>query len=76
MGVRYGFNDRRMESVRGVTIVPAKTMGIDHRVGSLEAGKDADLVVITGDPIDPRSAVELVFIEGELVYDATQGRRW
>ncbi len=76
MGVRYGFDDQHMESVRGVTIVPAKTMGIDHRVGSLEAGKDADLVVITGDPIDPRSAVELVFIEGELVYDATQGRRW
>jgi phage tail protein X len=76
MGVRYGLRDDRMQSVRGVTIVPAKTAGIAHRVGSLEVGKDADLVVIDGNPIDPRSGVELVFIEGALVYDASSGRRW
>jgi len=76
MGVRYGFDDRAMQSVRGVTIVPARTMGIEHQVGSLEAGKHADLVVVDGDPIDPRTSASLVFVEGRLVYDAEEGRRW
>ena len=76
MGVRYGFDDREMQSVRGVTIVPAKTMGIEHQVGSLEPGKHADLVVMNGDPIDPRTSAALVFVEGALVYDAKEGRRW
>ncbi|MCE9595352.1 MAG: amidohydrolase family protein [Planctomycetes bacterium] len=77
MGVRYGFENDAMEAVRGLTIVPAHTAGIDDRVGSLEPGKDADLVVITGDPTDPRSFVELVFVEGRVVYDvATDGRRF
>lgn len=76
MGVRYGFDDSEMQSVRGVTIVPAKTMGIQHQVGSLEPGKHADLVVMGGDPIDPRTSASLVFIEGGLVYDAEEGQRW
>jgi imidazolonepropionase-like amidohydrolase len=52
------------------------TAGIADRVGSLEPGKDADLVVTTGYPVDPRSVVDIVFIEGERVYDAAaEGRR-
>ena len=76
MGVRYGFQADRMQAVRGLTIVPARTAGIDHRVGSIEVGKDADLLVISGDPADPRNGVERVFIEGLEVYDAAEGRRW
>lgn len=75
MGVRYGMNNDNLEHVRGITIIPAVVAGIDDRVGSLEAGKDADIIVMTGDPADPRSSVEKVFIEGELVYDTEQGRR-
>lgn len=75
MGVHYGFDDSEMGTVRGLTIVPAMAAGIDRRVGSLEKGKDADLVVITGHPADPRSAVELVWIEGQLVYDAEVAER-
>ena len=76
MGARYGFDGSQLEVVRGLTIVPARTAGIAHRVGSVEAGKDADLVVITGDPADPRSWVERVWIEGREVYDAEEQRRW
>ncbi len=77
VGVRYGFDDSRLDSLRGLTIVPATTVGIAHRVGSLAPGKDADVLVTTGDPIDPRSAVELVWIEGVRVYDAAaDGRIW
>ena len=76
MGVRYGFDGSRMDAVRGVTIVPAAVAGLAHRMGSLEPGKDADLVVIAGDPADPRSAVDMVLVEGVVVYDAREGRRW
>jgi len=76
VGVRYGFDGDQMQAVRGLTIVPAKTAGIAHRVGSIEVGKDADLIVIGGDPADPRNGVETVWIEGQRVYDAQEGRRW
>jgi imidazolonepropionase-like amidohydrolase len=77
MGVRYGFENDSMEAVRGLTIVPARTAGIAERVGSLEPGKDADLVVISGDPNDPRSFVELVLVEGRVAYDVdVDGRRF
>ncbi|MCC7169687.1 MAG: amidohydrolase family protein [Planctomycetes bacterium] len=77
MGVRYGFENDAMEAVRGLTIVPARTAGIAERVGSLEVGKDADLVVVGGDPTDPRNGVELVMVEGRVVYDVSvDGRRF
>jgi hypothetical protein len=75
VGAHLGFDDSNLETIRGLTIVPAVTVGIDHRVGSLEAGKDADIVVTSGDPVDPRSSVRLVFIEGLRVYDASEGTR-
>ena len=75
--VRYGLDDSNLETVRGLTIVPATTVGIQHRLGSLEVGKEADILVVTGDPSDPRSSVEQVFVLGKRVYDtATEQRRW
>jgi imidazolonepropionase-like amidohydrolase len=73
--VRYGFDNSRLQAVRGLTIVPAMTAGIDHLVGSLEPGKEADVLIVSGDPADPRSAVDAVYIEGRLVYDTAQERR-
>lgn len=74
---RYGFDAARMDALRGLTIVPAQTAGIAARVGSLAPGKDADLLICDGDPVDPRTTVESVFIEGRSVYDArTEERRW
>jgi imidazolonepropionase-like amidohydrolase len=55
-----------------MTIHPAIAFGIDDRVGSLEPGKDADLVVRSGNPLDPRAAVETVWIEGRIEYDRTR----
>lgn len=77
MAVRYGFDTSRTQHVRGLTIVPAVAAGIDDRVGSIEVGKDADLIVTSGDPADPRTMVSLVLIEGQRVYDIEQEtRRW
>jgi hypothetical protein len=73
--VRYGLDDEHLASVRGLTIIPAKTAGIDHLIGSLEAGKEADVLVISGAPGDPRSSVEAVLIEGHLVYDTERDPR-
>jgi len=77
MGVHYGFDDSNLEAVRGLTIVPAMTVFIDDQVGCLLPGRDADLLIISGHPADPRSSVERVFIDGKSVYDtADEPRRW
>ena len=77
MAVHYGFDDSQMQTVRGLTIIPAMTAGIDDRIGSLEVGKDADVLVLTGDPVDPRTSIERVYQQGRVVYDARKGkRRW
>lgn len=68
MSARYGFETDALQAVRGLTIVPAVVSGIDRRVGSLEVGKDADFLIIAGDPADPRNAIEEVWVEGEQVH--------
>lgn len=75
MGVRYGFDNSEMAAVRGLTIVPAIVCGLGETHGSLEAGKVADLVVLTGDPSDPRTTIQYVWNKGELVYEMPEGVR-
>lgn len=67
MSARYGADPYLM--LRAMTIHPAKAFGIDDRVGSLEVGKDADIVLRNGDPLDPRAVIELVLIDGLIEYD-------
>lgn len=55
------------EALAAVTIGAARLLGVDTRVGSLEAGKDADLVLYDGDPFEYTSHVVGVFIDGEQV---------
>lgn len=76
IGARLGLDDSALETVRGLTIVPARTVGIDHKVGSIHPGKEADLVLVTGHPADPRTRVDRVWLQGELVYDAESYGRW
>ncbi|MFO1011923.1 MAG: amidohydrolase family protein [Planctomycetota bacterium] len=73
----YGFPTKDLDAVRGLTIVPAKTAGISDRVGCLAPGRDADVLVIAGDPADPRCGVDMVYVNGKREYDtATERRRW
>jgi imidazolonepropionase-like amidohydrolase len=75
MAARYGLDETT--ALRALTIHPARAFGIDDRLGSLEAGKDADLAVFAGNPLDPRSRVELVLIDGEVEYDRErEGQRF
>jgi len=55
------------EALRCVTINPAEILGIDDKVGSLEAGKDADIVIWSGHPFDFYSEVEEIFINGKKI---------
>ena len=48
---------------------PAKLMHLDHRLGSLEKGKDADFVVLSGDPFSVHTRVLQTFVEGKKVFD-------
>lgn len=55
----------RKEALKGVTAYPAEYMGISSRVGTLEPGKDADLVIWDGDPLEYDGGVKRLFIDGE-----------
>ena len=57
-----------VDALRSITINPATVMGVEDRVGSLEKGKDADLVLWTGDPLDVRNRVLRTFVSGDEVY--------
>jgi len=67
LAVKNGMKEE--EALRAITINPAKILRLDKRIGSLEAGKDADLVIMSGHPLDWRSRVEKVYIEGKIVYE-------
>ncbi len=56
------------EALRAITIAPAEILGIAERVGSIEKGKDADLVILTGEPFNIRSIVDKTLIDGRIVY--------
>ena len=73
MAVRYGWNEEA--AYRGLTIEPAKALMIDKRVGSLEVGKDADIVISTGSILDPRCFVVQVLIDGSVAYDIKKDKR-
>jgi len=73
LGVRYGWPEEH--GLFGLTMRPAKYLMVDDRVGSLEVGKDADIVIKNGPVMDIRSAVKKVLIDGKVVYDATKDRR-
>jgi len=64
-GLRYGAKEEDL--LKMLTINPAKILGIDDRIGTIETGKDADLVVWTGHPFDMSSKVKSVYINGEKI---------
>ncbi len=77
--VKYG-GVTENEALAMITINPARQMGIDKYVGSIEPGKQADLVVFDGDPLSIYSKVQQVYIDGQLYFDrekdiAERGRK-
>jgi imidazolonepropionase-like amidohydrolase len=60
------------EALRMITLNPARQLGIDARVGSIDVGKDADVVIWNGHPLSTLSRVETTFIDGEIFFDRQQ----
>lgn len=56
------------DAIKAITINPAEILNCDDRIGKLENGYDADIVVYDGDPLDIKSKVKLTMINGEVVY--------
>lgn len=65
--MRYGWTEE--QALASITIIPAKMLGVQAHVGSIEVGKDADLVLYDQDPFSVYARVQRTWIDGELVYD-------
>ncbi len=63
LAVAYGLP--REEALKAITIYPAEILGVSDRLGSLETGKEANIAVFDGDPLEPRTRLEALFIRGE-----------
>jgi imidazolonepropionase-like amidohydrolase len=58
----------REEALKALTLHPARLLGLEARLGSIEKGKDADLIFLDADPFDPTARVREVMIAGEIVH--------
>jgi imidazolonepropionase-like amidohydrolase len=76
LSVRHGMS--RAKALEGLTLAGARMLGLDRRVGSLEPGKDADLVVFSGDPLSVYTHVEQTWVEGTKIFDRSdpEQREW
>lgn len=72
IAAREGMDEK--EALKAVTINAAKSVRLNDRIGSIEVGKDADVVLYSGFPLDYRSKVKMTFINGNLVYADQEGQ--
>jgi imidazolonepropionase-like amidohydrolase len=66
-GVRSGMS--REKALEAMTLAGAKMLDLDHRIGSLTVGKDADFIILSGDPLSLYTHVEQTWVEGQKVFD-------
>jgi imidazolonepropionase-like amidohydrolase len=66
IAVREGMPEK--DALKAITINAAKAGGIENRVGSLEIGKDADIIIFSGYPFDYKTKVDMTIINGKVVY--------
>lgn len=66
--VRFG-GLSEAEALKTITLNPAKILGVDGRVGTLEVGKDADIAVFSRHPFDPYAICQLTIVDGGILFD-------
>lgn len=76
LGVRAGMS--RKKALEALTLAPAQMIDLGERVGSLKVGKDADFIVLDGDPLSTYTKVVETWVEGVRVFDRTrpEDRLW
>jgi imidazolonepropionase-like amidohydrolase len=67
LAAREGMDET--DALKAVTINAAEIIGVAERVGSLEVGKDADIVIFSGHPLEYRTVAEVVLVDGDVVYE-------
>ena len=65
--VRGGLDNRK--ALRTITLDAARAIGAESRLGSIEAGKDADLLILDGDPLHYKTFAEIAIVNGKIVYE-------
>jgi imidazolonepropionase-like amidohydrolase len=70
--VRGGASEKT--ALEALTITPAKMMGLDKRIGSIEVGKDADILLLDGNPLDYRTYVDTAIVNGRVAYKRSDVR--
>ena len=73
LACRYGLPEH--EAIKAITLEAARASGVADRVGSLEEGKDADLIILTGNPFDARTRIIGVWIDGKNAYEKKAVRK-
>jgi len=68
--VRGGASEEAV--LRALTLGAAEALGVDDRIGSITPGKDADLILLDGDPFHYRTVVDLAMIEGKVLYERSK----
>jgi len=71
VGVRYG-NMPVNEALKMITLNPAKQLGVDKMVGSLEVGKDGDIAIFSAHPFAPGAMAEYTIIDGKVYFDRSE----
>jgi len=66
--IAAGYGMSEADVLKAVTLVPASILGIEKRVGSLDVGKDADVIILNGPPLSVKTWVERTYVNGELVH--------
>jgi imidazolonepropionase-like amidohydrolase len=75
-GVRAGIDISKEEAWTWLSANPAKSLGIFEHTGSIEKGKNADIVLWSADPFSSYAQAEKVFIDGAMVFDRTNPESW
>ena len=71
IGVRYG-NMTVNEALKMITLNPARQLGVDKMVGTLEVGKDGDIAVFSAHPFSPNAMVEYTLVDGKVLFDRSE----
>lgn len=71
--VKYGMSEA--DALRALTLTSAELLGVDAFVGSIEPGKDADLVIMSGEPLSAGTWVEMTLVGGEVVYERSEDQK-